>query len=60
MHKAYRLRRNCCIELSITLCLGHLEARLKDSWKLVQDNGVDSLPCYDCVSNLPLPTAGQS
>lgn len=46
--KYYRLKRGCCIEISITLCIRHLELRLKEGWGLVRDNGPDSQPCFDC------------
>jgi hypothetical protein len=44
----YQLRKNCCMEINITLCLRHLAERLKAGWVLDKDRGVDSQSCFDC------------
>src|SRR6267378_5271182 len=44
----YQLRKSCCLELNITLCLAHLTQRIKSGWTLDKDRGADSQGCYDC------------
>jgi hypothetical protein len=50
----YQLRRGCCVELNVVLCLRHLSLRIHDGWKLGADRGVDGQGCYDCQSRILL------
>jgi len=48
MIKRYTLKRGCCFEIPITLCIHHLERKIREGWTLLRDNGADNLPCHEC------------
>jgi len=45
--RAYQLRKSCCLQINVTLCIHHLVYRLHDGWVLDTDRGIYNLPCWD-------------